>query len=240
MPEEMSKEEFIETISRLPGVGEAKAQALWDAGFRSIEEVKETTAEELADQVDGVGPKLADAILQGVADLEAPEPEPEIEVVESDEEEEPEEAAEIVEDEEHVAKQKPDLDEETERLLKLRNHMNDKRPRFVRRNWWQFVKFSKDHSWRAPRGTLSKQRKDKKHVPNRVKVGYRGPKEVRGLHPSGFEEVLVYNTDDLDGIDPDTQAARIGSKVGGRKREMILDEADELGIRVLNPGRGSR
>ena len=238
---EMTKQEFVDTISRLPGVGKAKAEALWEAGFTSVDQLKESSAEELAEQVDGVGPKLADAILQGVADLEAPEPEPEVEVVESLDEgaQEEEEPAEIVEQEEHVAKPKPSLDDETEELLKLRNWMAAKRQKFVRRNWYQFKKLGKDHPWRRSRGNLAKQRRGKKHVPKRVKVGFRGPKEVRGLHPSGFEEVLVHNADGLEGIDPDTQAARIASGVGKRKRQTILDKADEAGIRVLNPGRGS-
>jgi large subunit ribosomal protein L32e len=233
------RDEFIETISQLPGVGEAKAEALWEAGYRSIEEVRESSAEELADEVDGVGPKLADAILQGIEDLEA-EPEPEVEIVEETEAEEPEEAeeaAEIVEDDEHIPKPKPDLDEETKRALKIRKRINEQRPNFVRRNWWQFPRFDKDHSWRKPRGTHSKMREDKKHAPKRVKVGYRGPKQARGLHPSGFEDVLVHNTDDLEELDPDTQAARIASKVGKRKRIKIIEEAQEMGIHVLNPGR---
>jgi large subunit ribosomal protein L32e len=58
---------------------------------------------------------------------------------------------------------------------------------------------------------------------------------VRGLHPSGFEEVRVHNVDDLEGVDGDTQAVRIGSTVGARKRERIEEEAEDREIRVLNP-----
>ena len=67
-----------------------------------------------------------------------------------------------------------------------------------------------------------------------VDIGYRGPAAVRNLHPSGFEEVMVYNVEGLEGIDPKTQAARIGGTVGTKKRIAIEDRADELGIRVLN------
>jgi large subunit ribosomal protein L32e len=38
----------------------------------------------------------------------------------------------------------------------------------------------------------------------------------------------------LEIIDPETEAARVGRSVGGRKRELIYSRADELGIRVLN------
>ena len=57
---------------------------------------------------------------------------------------------------------------------------------------------------------------------------------ARGLHPSGFQEVMVHTLNDLDGIDPETQAARIGRTVGGRRRELLHERADELGVRVLN------
>ena len=70
--------------------------------------------------------------------------------------------------------------------------------------------------------------------PNCVDIGYRGPAAVRNLHPSGFEEVLVYNTDGLEGVDPKVQAVRIGGTVGVKKRLAIQARADELGIRVLN------
>ena len=67
-----------------------------------------------------------------------------------------------------------------------------------------------------------------------VEIGYGGPALVRGLHPSGFEEVMVYNIDGLEDIDPKTQAARIGGTVGVKKRIAIENRAKELGIRVLN------
>ena len=67
-----------------------------------------------------------------------------------------------------------------------------------------------------------------------VDIGFRGPVAARDLHPSGFEEVLVYNVDGLEGIDPKKQAVRIGGTVGTKKRIAIEDRADELGIRVLN------
>jgi ribosomal protein L32E len=60
---------------------------------------------------------------------------------------------------------------------------------------------------------------------------------VRGLHPSGKEEVMVWNRADVELVDAETQVARIGGSVGGRKRESILEKAKELNIRILNPGK---
>jgi len=45
---------------------------------------------------------------------------------------------------------------------------------------------------------------------------------------------MVQNTLDLESMDPESEAARVGRSVGGRKREKIYSRADELGIRVLN------
>jgi large subunit ribosomal protein L32e len=77
-------------------------------------------------------------------------------------------------------------------------------------------------------------RKRFKGWPARVSAGYRGPKSARALHPSGFEDVLVYNVDDLKQIDATTQAVRIAHAVGQRKRIQILTEARKKKIVVLN------
>ncbi len=68
-----------------------------------------------------------------------------------------------------------------------------------------------------------------------MRIGYRGPADARGLHPSGHHEVLVYRAKDLDALVPGSDVARIGGTVGARKRDSILERANELGIRVVNP-----
>ncbi|HDJ27296.1 MAG TPA: 50S ribosomal protein L32e [Aciduliprofundum sp.] len=129
---------------------------------------------------------------------------------------------------------KPSLSAEEKRLLELRNRLNRKRPEFRRQEWFRYKRLGE--KWRRPRGLHSKMRKRKKYRPPVVEVGYRGPRLVRGLHPSGFREVLVHRPEDLEGLDPSRVAVRIASSVGGRKREKIIARADELGIRVLNRG----
>ena len=89
-------------------------------------------------------------------------------------------------------------------------------------------------SWRKPQGKHSKQRLNKKNAPAMPQAGLRTPKDVRGLHPSGYEDVLVHRPEDLEDLDNDKEAARIASKVGGRKTEMILEKAEELDVKVLN------
>src|SRR3972149_1537141 len=81
------------------------------------------------------------------------------------------------------------------------------------------------------------QPKLRRHLGSRPPVpsiGYRGPRAARGLHPSGFAEVIVHTLRDLTRIDSKRQAVRIAATGGDRKREMIQKQADELGIRVLN------
>ncbi|MDP6866242.1 MAG: 50S ribosomal protein L32e [Candidatus Poseidoniaceae archaeon] len=137
------------------------------------------------------------------------------------------------EDEGHVAKQKPVLDEATQEALALRAAQKKKTPSFRRTEWFRYKRLSRS-GWRAPHGMDNKQRRNYKYRGSLVRVGHGKVSAARGLHPSGFQEVMVHNLKDLETIDPETQAARVGKTVGGRKRENIHARADELGIRILN------
>jgi large subunit ribosomal protein L32e len=118
------------------------------------------------------------------------------------------------------------------RALRLRQRIKSKKPAFVRPESWRYDEFSE--SWRRPRGLDNKVRQKVKGWPPMPSMGYKGPKATRGLHPSGYREVIVNNVADLSTIDPATQAARIGRTVGKRKRALIIEEAKNLKIKVLN------
>jgi len=137
------------------------------------------------------------------------------------------------EDEGHVAKQKPVLSDDMKVALALRFEQKKKTPAFKRTEWFRYKRLSRS-GWRAPHGMDNKQRRNYKYRSSLVRVGHGKVAAARGLHPSGFKEVMVHNTGDLESIDPETEAARVGKTVGGRKREQIYSRADELGIRVLN------
>ena len=135
--------------------------------------------------------------------------------------------------EQHVAKQKPVLDEATKAALVLRAEQKKATPSFRRTEWFRYKRLSRS-GWRAPHGMDNKQRKNLKYRSSLVRVGHGKVSAAHGLHPSGFREVMVHNAGDLEAIDPETEAARVGGTVGGRKCESIYSRADELGIRVLN------
>ena len=135
-------------------------------------------------------------------------------------------------EEEYEPRQKPVLDKQTKKDLSKRNRMSHKRPTFKRQNWFRYKRLGE--KWRRPRGIHSKMRRHFKYRIPVAQVGFRGPASVRGLHPSGFEEVLVHNTKEVKNVNPETQAVRISSTVGDKKRELIVKKADELKIRVFN------
>jgi len=119
-----------------------------------------------------------------------------------------------------------------ERALRLRKRMKQKKPNFVRPESWRYVRIKEN--WRRPRGLDHKVRLMYDGWPPGVSIGYRSPKATRGLHPSGYREVLVFNVEGLKNVDPKTQAIRIAHTVGKRKRVKILAEAKRKRLTILN------
>ena len=117
-------------------------------------------------------------------------------------------------------------------LLRARKKVSSTRPKFVRQESWRYSRLAEN--WRKPKGVDNKMRKQVSGVPPLVKVGYRGPKSARGIHPSGYRDRLIHNIRDLEKLDPKIDAARIGHTVGRRKRIDIVSKANALGVKVLN------
>ena len=221
--------EELSSLEDISGVGASKADSLRAAGYESIDDVKAASQSELS-EVDGVGNALAARIKADVGGLEVTE-ETEAEVEDDSADADDEEEVETELRPRGHADKTPTLDDETARAL-AQKHREGK-PAFRRQKY--HAKKRVPESWRKPRGNLSKQRRGIKGKGDMVEAGFRSPKAARGLHPSGFEEVHVHNVDDLEGVDGDTQAVRIDSKVGARKRERIEEVAEADEIRVLNP-----
>ena len=104
--------------------------------------------------------------------------------------------------------------------------------RFKRQEYARYKKLGE--KWRRPRGKTSKMRRYEAGKPDMPAIGYRTPKNVRYLHPSGYKDVLVRNMEDLENLDPATEAGRISASIGKRKKTLMLEKASELGIKILN------
>ncbi|MHA1272840.1 MAG: 50S ribosomal protein L32e [Promethearchaeota archaeon] len=121
-----------------------------------------------------------------------------------------------------------------ETLLKLRSDLKKRKPSFRRVESWRYVRVKE--SWRKARGIDSKTRKKLKSGVKSPTVGYRAPKKVRGLHPSGFEEVRIYTKEEIDKLNPKKHAIKIARTVGARKRIKLIDYAQNKGFKILNLG----
>lgn len=120
------------------------------------------------------------------------------------------------------------------RLMELRKRINKKRPSFRRVESWRYKRV-KD-SWRKARGIDSKTREKKKSGVKSPTIGYRGPKKVRGLHPSGYLEVLIATFDDLKNLNKNKHALKISGKLGAKKRIALTDYCQRRGFKILNLG----
>lgn len=127
---------------------------------------------------------------------------------------------------------------EKERLMELRKNKKKKNPKFRRVESWRYKRV-KD-SWRKARGIDSQTRKKTKSGVKSPSVGYRSPKKVRGLHPSGYEEVRVSSIDDLKGLNNRKHAIKISGKLGTKKRISLVEYAQNRGFRILNMGISQR
>ncbi len=259
----MAKQDIIKQFIALKGVGAAKAELLYKNGFDSLEKLKKASVKDLA-KLDGLNETFAKGLLAQLKEkkpaeaknstsqkttkpkakttkqppkpkeaikkpsekkeIKSPSPSPKKE----GEKEEPE----TVEEEGYKVKIKPELSKELQEKLRTRKSIKKRTPKFLREEWFRYKRIPKN--WRRPDGITSKMRINLNYRPSKVRVGFRGPKEARGLHASGFKEIFVINPKDLEAINPKTQAARVGSTVGTKKRMDIEKKAEELNIRILN------
>ena len=214
----------VKALTDLAGMTADNVKELSAIGIESVADLSaavkdDEKVKEIVKTLSGVGPKTVAGWKAALEGSEATETVKPAEVVEAGERP-------------YVVKAKPELSPETADALAKRAVISGRRPAFKRQEWFRYSKLG--DKWRKPKGIHSKMKRRLKRRPPMVDIGYRGPAAVRNLHPSEFEEVMVYNVEGLEGIDPKTQAARIGGTVGTKKRIAIEDRADELGIRVLN------
>lgn len=246
----MTKDELIKELTNVKGIGKAKAELLIKKGFDSIDKIKKASTEDLI-KIDGITENLAKDINNHFKEQKQEKEEktktpkqkevkkPEVKPKEKEKKEEKKKEKvdekkeeEEIKEEEYKVKKKPKLSKEKIEQLRLRKQIKSRTPDFLREEWFRYKRISKN--WRRPDGITSKMRRNFKYRPNKVRIGFRGPKETRGLHPSGFKEVIVSNVSDLEGVDPKIEAVRISSTVGTKKRIDIEKKAEELEVRILN------
>jgi large subunit ribosomal protein L32e len=236
----MTKKEIIEKISRIKGIGKAKAELLYNNGFDSLEKIRKSSIQNLT-KIKGINENLAKNIKKQIDDQIKPygkedrvikekklDQKTEKEILE--EKEKTDETD--IQEKKYFVKKKPKLTKENIQKLIIRKQIKKRTPNFLREEWFRYKRIPKN--WRKPDGITSKMRINLKYRPNKVRVGYRGPKDVRGLHSSGYKEILIHNINQLRNIDKSIYAIRIGSTVGTKKRIKIQEKAEEMDIRILN------
>jgi large subunit ribosomal protein L32e len=242
----MTKKDVIKQFTKLKGIGESKAQALYEKGFTTIEKLQQAKTEDLT-SIKGITEKIANDIITQLQTTpqktEKPKqptkqakPTEKKQPTKKEEKEEPTpektEPPKEETEETYQVKQKPKITKEQKNLIKKRQEIKQRTPKFLREEWFRYKRIPRN--WRRPDGLTSKMRQNLKYRPSKVRVGFRGPKKTRHLHPSGFEEIIIHTTDELDHINPETQAIRIGGTVGTKKRLEILKKATKKEIRILN------
>ncbi|MBN1941366.1 MAG: hypothetical protein JW772_04255 [Candidatus Diapherotrites archaeon] len=126
----------------------------------------------------------------------------------------------------------PKKSQEAKKMSRLVKKKRMFRGRFGQRNRRRKISNEKWQKWRKPHGMdIIHKREDGV----RVKIGFRNSNITRGLHPSGYKEVLVRNMAELEAAAGEKNSAvRIARTIGIRKKKEMLKKAKELKLWVLN------
>jgi len=104
-------------------------------------------------------------------------------------------------------------------------------PKFRRPNAGAPTRRRVGFSWRRPRGHDNKQKEGRKGPGYRPGIGYRQPRSIRGLHPSGTRPVLVRNIEQVMNA---KEAVIIAAGLGKKKRAAVLKIAKQKNLKVIN------
>ena len=111
---------------------------------------------------------------------------------------------------------------------------------FRRHESWRYGRLSRS-TWRRPQGKDIKmrwvsRRGTKGGLPSSPSPGFRTPNDIRGLHPSGYEPIVIHSEGELVALKPKYHAIIIGSSVGNKKRITLKEAILSRGFKLLNPG----
>jgi large subunit ribosomal protein L32e len=125
---------------------------------------------------------------------------------------------------------------EITRLLNLKKRMAKKRPTFQRVESWRYKRLLT--SYRRPKGCDNKSRMKMNAGIKTPNIGYRTPKKVRGLHPSGLKEITITNIKEVNNLSPKEYGVKISSKVGANKRKDLIEALKSKKFTIFNIGIG--
>ncbi|SRR3989344_4375546 len=117
-------------------------------------------------------------------------------------------------------------------LIELKRHLKNKKPSFVQREGHKRKKL--EEKWKRPKGLQNKLRMGFKSHGMAVSIGYGTPLKIRNMHSSGLIPVLVSSSNDLKKINAKTHGILLSSKIGLRKKILLLKKIMELSLPVLN------
>jgi len=106
--------------------------------------------------------------------------------------------------------------------------------RFIRH---QSERYDKVHeSWRKPKGIDNRVRRRFKGQYLMPSIGYGSNSKTRHLMPDGFKKFVVHNVKELELLMmfKGTHAAEIAHSVSSRKRQEIVERANQLAVKVTN------
>ncbi|MFX1263869.1 MAG: 50S ribosomal protein L32e [Promethearchaeota archaeon] len=228
-------------LTDVPGLGPKMEEKLAVAGVKTVAKLSKSKSDKLAAKVEGLSEAGAAKLIAAAQELVGPPPAKKPKKKPAKKRVEEEKPRPKRKPKAKPKKKKPEprvkLVRDTltdQRLLRIAKEKRRKQPKFRHEQAHRWTRVS--DSWRKVRGIDSATREKRKGRIAMVSSGYRKPKSVRGMHPSRFTEVYVERPSDVEGLDPDIHAVRIGSTVGLRKRQEIIRRADALMVRVLNPG----
>ncbi|MGD9381466.1 MAG: 50S ribosomal protein L32e [Candidatus Thorarchaeota archaeon] len=226
-------------LTDVPGLGPKMEEKLREAGVKTVAKLSKSAPEKLAAKVDGLSEAGAAKLINAAQKMVSPpvDKPKKAKKKKADEKAKPKKAKPKAKPRKRKKEPKTILPRDAlidQRLLRIAKAKRKKQPKFRHEQAHRWTRVS--NSWRKVRGIDSATREKRKGRIAMVSAGYRKPKAIRGMHPSRYIEVYVHRPADIEGLDPDIHAIRIGSTVGLRKRQEIIQRADAMLLRVLNPG----
>jgi ribosomal protein L32E len=108
-------------------------------------------------------------------------------------------------------------------------------PLFLRKDWHKKIKLGKgvkkNQKWRGAKGIQNKIRLGRRGHSTRPKIGYSQPTEIRGKI-KGQDFTRVENLREMESLKKGD--AIMVAKIGKKKKDLILKEAEKKGFLVLN------